>query len=92
MSDLIAYDAGEGPLPDRMLSIFVAQPALRLTSSQLQRLLGSAPKETERVLDRLVARRTLTRSSDGYLSLATAPRSWPMPEIGADGRWRFNRG
>ena len=78
MSDLICYDDHALSLADRLRRIFDEQPTLRLTPSQLQRLLGSAPQETASLLERLVTQRYLYRSNDGYLVKAATPRALPV--------------
>ena len=71
MTALLCQNKTVLSLIGRLRWIFDAQPALRLTSAQIQHVLDTDPAETGAVLDRLVQERYLRRCADGCLTRAS---------------------
>jgi hypothetical protein len=57
-------------LVHRVSAEFNEMPGLRLTLPQATRLLGLEPAECERIVDQLVDRRILRRTTSGYIMRA----------------------
>jgi hypothetical protein len=57
-------------LVTRVSAEFNEMPGLRLTLPQATRLLGLERAECERIIDQLVGRRFLRRTSNGYIMRA----------------------
>jgi hypothetical protein len=87
MTDVMCPDERAVLLIERLRGLFDDQPALRLTTPQIQRILGSSPNETAAVLEQLVQQRYLRRCADGYVTRARVMRIIPLPRMGDGGRW-----
>jgi hypothetical protein len=78
-------------LLQRARAEYVDQSTLRLTPSQMQRLLDATPTSTAFVLDRLVAEGFLRRTSDGYFVCAGIMGRSPKPPARILKRWWWMR-
>ena len=91
MSHLTLVHSQPVALLDRARAEYEDQPALRLTPSQLQRLLDAAPDSTAFVLERLVAERFLRRTPDGHFVRAATASPPPKRAARVLNRWWWAR-